>query len=99
MEVRINAVEGRPAPPEGTFVSMRIGDVQKQSRFIESRTYKFPDQAKEKQHFGRLEVFKRIGYMSVRLDGKGREQAISIPCDFPGLSTLGLSLMARSRDA
>eukprot|EP00747_Dinoflagellata_sp_TGD_P139808 gnl/TRDRNA2_/TRDRNA2_175940_c1_seq5.p1 gnl/TRDRNA2_/TRDRNA2_175940_c1~~gnl/TRDRNA2_/TRDRNA2_175940_c1_seq5.p1 ORF type:complete len:628 (-),score=147.21 gnl/TRDRNA2_/TRDRNA2_175940_c1_seq5:126-1898(-) len=78
MEVRIDALEGQTAPSD-TFVSMRVGDVQKQSRFAASRTYRFPDPGDGRGSYGRIEVFKRIGAMTVHFD-EGEDQDVVVPC-------------------
>mmetsp|Transcript_75927 Transcript_75927/g.213912 ORF Transcript_75927/g.213912 Transcript_75927/m.213912 type:complete len:140 (+) Transcript_75927:78-497(+) len=65
MEVQVDAFGD--APPD-TFLALRIGDVQKQTRFSDSRTFKFPKGAPNGFNFGRVEVFKRIGHLTVRLD-------------------------------
>lgn len=92
MEVRIDTVEGQE-PPSDTFVSVRIGDVQKQSRFTTTRTYRFPDPGDGRGNFGRLEVFKRIGHITVSFDNmKGEDQFIEVPCDLPDIGFLPMKL-------
>mmetsp|Transcript_55780 Transcript_55780/g.132962 ORF Transcript_55780/g.132962 Transcript_55780/m.132962 type:complete len:396 (-) Transcript_55780:147-1334(-) len=80
MEIRLDAVSGG-APPEDTYVAVRIGDVQKQSRFESSRTYKF-NNSQEQWSYGRIEVFKRVGYLTVNLDKDIRD--VKVPCESPG---------------
>eukprot|EP00930_Biecheleria_cincta_P086293 TRINITY_DN755_c0_g3_i1.p1 TRINITY_DN755_c0_g3~~TRINITY_DN755_c0_g3_i1.p1 ORF type:complete len:984 (+),score=232.98 TRINITY_DN755_c0_g3_i1:38-2989(+) len=92
MEVRLDALLGE-ASPKDTFVSMRIGDVQKQSRLAASRTYRFPDPGDNRNGFGRIEVFQRVGHMTVSFDSKtGKAQDVEVPCNFPGLDKLQLKL-------
>lgn len=92
MEVRIDTVEGQEPPPD-TFVSVRIGDVQKQSRFATTRTYRFPDPGDGRGNFGRLEVFKRIGHITVSFDNmKGEDQFVEVPCDLADLGFLPMKL-------
>lgn len=95
MEVRIDAKAGLDAPSD-TFVSMRIGEVQKQSRFADSRTYRFPAPAKGQGNFGRIEVFKRIGHLTVKFDDMdGSAKDVTVPVDVPGLKNLALSLSVK----
>lgn len=90
--MRIDTVEGQEPPPD-TFVSVRIGDVQKQSRFATTRTYRFPDPGDGRGNFGRLEVFKRIGHITVSFDNmKGEDQFVEVPCDLPDLGFLPMKL-------
>ncbi|CAK8991773.1 Hypothetical protein (Fragment), partial [Durusdinium trenchii] len=65
IEVRIDAVDVAHVPKD-TYVSMRVGDYQKQSRFGSAKTYRFPHT--EDQRFARLEVFHRVGHLTVNLD-------------------------------
>jgi len=96
--VRIDA-RGGPAAPTDTFVSMRVGDVQKQSRFSDTRTYRFPKPSKGRDNFGRIEVFKRIGHMTVKFDDlvDGLKD-VDVPCEFPGLHKLSMRLSVTGAD-
>mmetsp|Transcript_55995 Transcript_55995/g.103586 ORF Transcript_55995/g.103586 Transcript_55995/m.103586 type:complete len:409 (-) Transcript_55995:77-1303(-) len=80
MEIRLESINGS-VPPEDTFVAVRIGDVQKQSRFESARTYKFSGQGEQWSH-GRIEVFKRVGCLTVNLEDAARE--VKVPCESPG---------------
>eukprot|EP00930_Biecheleria_cincta_P086291 TRINITY_DN755_c0_g2_i1.p1 TRINITY_DN755_c0_g2~~TRINITY_DN755_c0_g2_i1.p1 ORF type:complete len:993 (+),score=242.74 TRINITY_DN755_c0_g2_i1:68-3046(+) len=92
MEVRLDAAAGQISPKD-TFVSMRVGDVQKQSRLSASRTYKFPDPGDNRAGFGRIEVFQRIGHLTISFDNlAGKGQDVEVPCDYPGLDKLRLRL-------
>ena len=73
MQVRLDSAVGQ-APPLDTFVSLRIGDVQRQSRFALARTFHFPEIVDERH--GRLEVFKRIGQATVSFDTDGDTQDV-----------------------
>lgn len=61
MELSLDSVD---QVPKDTFVSIRVGDYQKQSRFGSAKTYRFP-QADDKHRFvpgmegGQLELRKR----------------------------------------
>eukprot|EP00438_Fugacium_kawagutii_P019668 Skav207974 [mRNA] locus=scaffold495:92189:93388:+ [translate_table: standard] len=88
MEIRIDSVEGHEAPRD-TFVSMRVGEYQKQCRFGSAKTYRFP-QIDEERRFARLEVFQRIGHLTVNLDNLSQEP-LEVPVDLP-LKTLPMQL-------
>mmetsp|Transcript_37058 Transcript_37058/g.85585 ORF Transcript_37058/g.85585 Transcript_37058/m.85585 type:complete len:400 (+) Transcript_37058:91-1290(+) len=80
MEIRLESMNGS-VPPEDTFVAVRIGDVQKQSRFESARTYKFNGQG-DQWSYGRIEVFRRVGCLTVNLEDAARE--VKVPCESPG---------------
>lgn len=83
MEVLLESADGHSSL-KNTFVSMRIGDVQKQSRFSEPRKYVFPDPGESRQSFGRIEVFKRVGFTTVNFENfQGKPQNVEVPCDGP----------------
>jgi len=103
MEIRMDAVPGETPPPD-TFVSMRVGDVQKQTRFEKSRTYRFPNPEDARGGIARIEVFKRIGTMTVPLDAfrsDGEEPqeevpVVNVPCSFPNFNRLSVRLDVKS---
>jgi hypothetical protein len=86
--------------PEDTFVSIRIGDVHKQTRFVASRSHRFPE-ACAREGFARVEVFKRLGTAIV--DFQGNEVGdylcaaapVDVDCDYPGLSKLSWQLSVK----
>eukprot|EP00931_Biecheleriopsis_adriatica_P064583 TRINITY_DN39343_c0_g1_i3.p1 TRINITY_DN39343_c0_g1~~TRINITY_DN39343_c0_g1_i3.p1 ORF type:complete len:485 (-),score=152.20 TRINITY_DN39343_c0_g1_i3:177-1586(-) len=84
MEVRIDAIEGQAQPPSDLFISLRIGDMQKQSRFENARTFRFPETVEGKGGFGRVELFKRVGHTTLGLDGffNGGAQDLAVPVCF-----------------
>mmetsp|Transcript_96304 Transcript_96304/g.214553 ORF Transcript_96304/g.214553 Transcript_96304/m.214553 type:complete len:660 (+) Transcript_96304:119-2098(+) len=97
MEIRIDPLEGQDAIEE-TFVAFRVGDVQKQSRFGASRTYKFPDPGDDRANFGRIEVFKRVGCKTVNFDTfTGDHQDILVPCTSEGIDKLGMRLFFKGK--
>eukprot|EP00928_Gymnodinium_smaydae_P023257 TRINITY_DN19264_c0_g4_i1.p1 TRINITY_DN19264_c0_g4~~TRINITY_DN19264_c0_g4_i1.p1 ORF type:complete len:505 (+),score=131.11 TRINITY_DN19264_c0_g4_i1:74-1588(+) len=68
LEVELKMLGSDGIAPKDTFVSMRVGDSQKQSRLQASRTFKFaPGVADLRGPFGRIEVFKRVGSATVGL--------------------------------
>ncbi|CAE7641181.1 unnamed protein product [Symbiodinium sp. CCMP2592] len=91
MEIRVDTAEGFAAPKD-TFVSMRIGDFQKQSRFDTAKTYKFP-KLEDASGLARIEVFQRVGHQTVSL-GKlhHSEQSVEVPVNMPGMSFLPMRL-------
>jgi len=97
MEIRMDAVTGETPPPD-TFVSMRVGDVQKQTRFEKTRTYRFPNPKDTRDCFGRIEVFKRIGMMTVPLDvfrrceGDEEPPVLEVPCSYHNFNRLSIRL-------
>lgn len=90
MEIRIDSVEGQ-ATPKDTFVSMRVGDYQKQSRFGSAKTYRFP-QMEDEHRFARIEVFHRIGHLTVNLDNLPANEPVEVPVDLPELKLLPMKL-------
>eukprot|EP00438_Fugacium_kawagutii_P033367 Skav231028 [mRNA] locus=scaffold1869:180031:182987:- [translate_table: standard] len=96
MDIRIETLEG-PVPAGETFVSMRIGDYQKQSRLGCTKSYRFPQD--DGNGFARLEVFQRIGHVSLSLDKlRASDQDVQVPLDTPDLKFLPMgSGWTRSR--
>eukprot|EP00929_Paragymnodinium_shiwhaense_P071919 TRINITY_DN3651_c0_g1_i1.p1 TRINITY_DN3651_c0_g1~~TRINITY_DN3651_c0_g1_i1.p1 ORF type:complete len:505 (+),score=120.73 TRINITY_DN3651_c0_g1_i1:81-1595(+) len=82
MEVVMEAISEIEALPGDTFVSLRVGESQKQSRLVQNRVFKFPANAKDaKGPFGRVEVFRRVGTGTVPLDaGPGVFTEVEVPC-------------------
>ncbi|CAJ1362844.1 unnamed protein product, partial [Effrenium voratum] len=97
MEIRIDALEGL-ATPKDTFVSMRIGDYQKQSRFGSSKTYRFP-QMEDPHAFARIEVFHRVGHLTVNLGNLQSNENVEVPVDMPQLSSLPMKLVVQNDKA
>mmetsp|Transcript_92050 Transcript_92050/g.168719 ORF Transcript_92050/g.168719 Transcript_92050/m.168719 type:complete len:519 (-) Transcript_92050:82-1638(-) len=95
VEVRLDAVQGITPPPD-TFVGMRVGDVQKQSRFGTTRTYRFPDPGDKRASFGRIEVFKRIGSLTVNLEKSNQE--CQVPCHYPNFDGLKVKVNVKSNE-
>jgi hypothetical protein len=92
LQIRLDALPGTLPPPD-TFVSMRIGDVQKKTRFENSRTYRFPEPKDKRGAFARIEVFKRIGSTTVSLDNYREDSpCLDVPCSFPNLDKLSFNM-------
>mmetsp|Transcript_61314 Transcript_61314/g.200500 ORF Transcript_61314/g.200500 Transcript_61314/m.200500 type:complete len:573 (+) Transcript_61314:73-1791(+) len=92
MEVQID-ISGLLELPSDAFVSMRIGDVQKQARLSASRTFRFPQPAPGRENVGRIEVFKRVGTAVVTFDNSGGTMHnIKVRCDDPSLQTLNMQV-------
>jgi len=96
MEVRLDALNWADAPID-TFVSVRVGANQKQSRIAASRVIHFQDPGDGRGGYAKVEVFRRIGSASISFDNfEGKLQDAQIPCkdlDFP---LLNLSISADS---
>eukprot|EP00929_Paragymnodinium_shiwhaense_P088485 TRINITY_DN487_c0_g1_i1.p1 TRINITY_DN487_c0_g1~~TRINITY_DN487_c0_g1_i1.p1 ORF type:complete len:495 (+),score=140.79 TRINITY_DN487_c0_g1_i1:96-1580(+) len=94
MEIRLDTVNSLETLPKDMFVSMRVGDSQKQTRLAATRSFKFPVDAKGKHGpFGRVEVFRRIGAATVPLDQQvDGAQELEVGCSDMELSCLRLRL-------
>mmetsp|Transcript_28564 Transcript_28564/g.51736 ORF Transcript_28564/g.51736 Transcript_28564/m.51736 type:complete len:764 (+) Transcript_28564:64-2355(+) len=92
MEVRLEALEGSVAPKEA-FVAVRIGDVQKQSRYSSSKIYRFPDPGDARSGVGRIEVFQRLGHVTVNFESRdGKLQDIEVPLESAETDSLRMRL-------
>lgn len=87
-------------PPSDIFVAMRVGDVQKQSRLVNSRSYRFPAPAgAASTPFGRIEVYRRIGATTMNLeDRRGVMRDIEVPCDDSGFTRLSMRVLVSKPD-
>jgi hypothetical protein len=86
MELRIET-DGQVELPGTCFVSVRCGDVQKQSKYCPTRVFKFP----EKKHYGKLDLFKRIGSCDLILDDEdGSSNVFSVNVEDPSIQGLRL---------
>eukprot|EP00441_Pelagodinium_beii_P016249 CAMPEP_0197657260 /NCGR_PEP_ID=MMETSP1338-20131121/44524_1 /TAXON_ID=43686 ORGANISM="Pelagodinium beii, Strain RCC1491" /NCGR_SAMPLE_ID=MMETSP1338 /ASSEMBLY_ACC=CAM_ASM_000754 /LENGTH=218 /DNA_ID=CAMNT_0043233593 /DNA_START=40 /DNA_END=692 /DNA_ORIENTATION=+ len=92
MEIRLDAADPQQMPPKDTFVALRIGDVQKQSRFTSSRTYRFPHPGDYRADFGRIEVFQRVGHVTVSFENVSKNEDIEVPCELGDLKSLKLRM-------
>eukprot|EP00929_Paragymnodinium_shiwhaense_P041047 TRINITY_DN21351_c0_g1_i1.p1 TRINITY_DN21351_c0_g1~~TRINITY_DN21351_c0_g1_i1.p1 ORF type:complete len:346 (-),score=90.97 TRINITY_DN21351_c0_g1_i1:132-1169(-) len=54
MEVRVESVDN--TLPDGCYIAVRVGDVQKQTLYDAKKMYRFP----EARRFGKVDVFQRI---------------------------------------
>jgi hypothetical protein len=102
MEVSLETVAGQIIP-EDTFVSIRIGEVNKQTRFAASRTHRFPESC-VRESFARIEVFKRIGSAMVDFDSPAGDYLcegapVDVACDYPGLSKISWQVTAKKQGA
>jgi len=77
--------------PQQCFISVRVGDTQKLSRLATDRVYRFPEA--NGKHFGKIEVFKRIGAGSVDIGphAKGNRE-VSVDCRESGFGNLKLRI-------
>jgi len=84
------------------FVSLRMGDTQKQSRLVASRNFKFEPVAWDnKGPFARIEVFKRIGTSTVSFDDgcSGEVQDVDVNCLDQDMQHLRLRLAVQNSGA
>jgi len=97
MEVRLEALEGQSVPQD-VYISLRVGAVQKQSRFGPNRSFHFPDPKDgSKADFGRIEVYKKIGHCNVPLAGLDQiPRDVRIPCGDAALPNLGFRIEIES---
>lgn len=56
MEVRVEAETGAPLP-DGSYIAVRIGDIQKQTLYDPRKVYRFP----EARRFGKIDLYSRVG--------------------------------------
>ena len=63
------------------YMSVRIGEVQKLTKFSASRSFKFPKAAVGDRRHGKIEIFRRVGGCSVGIDSAAANtiQEVSIP--------------------
>ncbi|CAE7153647.1 gpt, partial [Symbiodinium pilosum] len=98
MEIHVDAADGF-AVPKDTFVSIRIGDVQKQSRFGPAKTFRFPQQ-EDNSGLARIEVFHRVGHLTFglnKLSPNNEKENMEIPVEMPGVSSLPIKLGLQSK--
>jgi len=55
MEVKIEEVDG--SLPQGSYISVRVGDVQKQTQYDPKKLYRFP----EARRYGKVDIYQRMG--------------------------------------
>jgi len=55
MEVKVKEVDG--SLPQGSYISVRVGDVQKQTQYNPEKLYRFP----EARRYGKVDVYQRVG--------------------------------------
>lgn len=96
MEISIDAPEGHHAPAD-TTVSVRIGASQRQWRLSAlPRTYKVPEPPDGSVPHARVDVYRRIGGISVPLEEDGGPENFDVPCSDPALPSLRLRVGAKS---
>merc|ERR1719171_2198885 len=88
LELKMDTLE-EMGLPQDTFVSVRIGEMQKLSRLASSRVYKFGSAADRKS--GKIEVFQRIGTCHLDIDTQNQEpRDVNIICSEAGFGNLRL---------
>jgi len=77
--------------PQQCFISVRVGDTQKLSRLSSQRYYRFPQA--DGKHYGKIEVFKRIGAGSVDIDPQTLGiREVNVDCRESGFGNLKLKV-------
>lgn len=96
MEVCLGTLQAGELP-EDTFVAMRVGEMQKQSRIKTSKMFKFPDPGEGKRSLGRIEVFKRVGGVTVDFEDKlsGESQMVEVKCSDPEYSKIQFNVSVK----
>eukprot|EP00927_Polykrikos_kofoidii_P021132 TRINITY_DN2010_c0_g1_i1.p1 TRINITY_DN2010_c0_g1~~TRINITY_DN2010_c0_g1_i1.p1 ORF type:complete len:469 (+),score=66.05 TRINITY_DN2010_c0_g1_i1:132-1409(+) len=73
------------------FVSVRVGENQKLSRLSKSRVYSFPNAGDK--HFGKIEVFRRIGSCAIDIDPAHlQSRVLSVSCNDKEIQNLPLTV-------
>mmetsp|Transcript_72520 Transcript_72520/g.172918 ORF Transcript_72520/g.172918 Transcript_72520/m.172918 type:complete len:572 (+) Transcript_72520:54-1769(+) len=93
MDIKLDTETGTTLPSD-LFLSVKIGDVQKQSRLAESRTYRFSQDTDAA--FGRVEVFRRVGAATIPLN-MGTDHDVWVPCNHPQLQDLQLHMAVQRK--
>merc|ERR1719507_1263378 len=91
VELEVSSAQGGVLPKD-CFISVRVGDVQKLSRFQGSRNYSFKKH--ETSGFGKIEVFRRVGVCNFALDSLvgGAPRGVDISCNDTACPSVGLDL-------
>mmetsp|Transcript_117432 Transcript_117432/g.204079 ORF Transcript_117432/g.204079 Transcript_117432/m.204079 type:complete len:399 (-) Transcript_117432:315-1511(-) len=77
MELKLECLDENMS--KDTYVSVRVGEVQKLSRISAGRTFKFPASAVGDRKFGKVEIFNRIGGCSVGIIPADEDQEVAVP--------------------
>mmetsp|Transcript_137560 Transcript_137560/g.343250 ORF Transcript_137560/g.343250 Transcript_137560/m.343250 type:complete len:397 (-) Transcript_137560:273-1463(-) len=89
VELKLRSV-GETNLPKDCFISVRVGDMQKFSRFQGSRSYSFK---KHDNGFGKIEVFRRLGACNFAMDSLDRgARAVDISCFDADCKNLSLAV-------
>jgi len=69
------------------YVSVRVGEAQKLSKFCPSRTFRFPKSAVGDRRVGKVELFKRIAGHSIEIHAGAKQHLQEVPFEHvePGL--------------
>lgn len=92
VEVKLDPVDPFFAD-KNTYVSMRVGEVQKLGRASTSRTYTFPPKIVGDRKYGKIDIFKRVGTCTVGiLPESDFDQVVNIPLDDKSNATFKVTL-------
>mmetsp|Transcript_36809 Transcript_36809/g.67470 ORF Transcript_36809/g.67470 Transcript_36809/m.67470 type:complete len:416 (-) Transcript_36809:151-1398(-) len=81
IEVKLDTLSPQEPLPNSLYVSVRVGEVQKLSKFCPSRVFRVPKAAAQERRHGKIEVFRRIGGASIAVDSGAAalHQDVTIP--------------------
>mmetsp|Transcript_14559 Transcript_14559/g.33082 ORF Transcript_14559/g.33082 Transcript_14559/m.33082 type:complete len:417 (-) Transcript_14559:181-1431(-) len=81
IEVKLDTLNPAEPLPNSLYVSVRVGEVQKLSKFCPSRVFRVPKAAAQERRHGKIEVFRRIGGASIAVDSgaSALHQDVTIP--------------------
>lgn len=79
MELKLEALNVDSLPQE-MYMSVRVGEVQKMSRVVSGRLYKFPQSVIGDRKYGKIELFQRVGGCSVGIvPDATADQEVAVP--------------------
>jgi len=91
-QVRVIPPTNWKSAPDDTFVSVHVGQTVKHKRLGKVHNFRFQDtgESGHRATFGRVEIYKRVGYTTVSLHaGENNSfQDIEVPCEDPGFRSI-----------
>lgn len=95
VELRLDTLD---VDDNDTFVSVRVGEVQKLSKLTPSRHYRFDQAAVGDRKFGKVEIFRRVGSTSVSIKNASETeliQEVSVPLKDASPVTFNVAVNSR----
>eukprot|EP00927_Polykrikos_kofoidii_P066031 TRINITY_DN61702_c0_g1_i1.p1 TRINITY_DN61702_c0_g1~~TRINITY_DN61702_c0_g1_i1.p1 ORF type:complete len:383 (-),score=75.55 TRINITY_DN61702_c0_g1_i1:37-1185(-) len=83
MELKLESKDAKSLGKD-FYLSVRVAEVQKISKFGDSRTFKFSQHAVGQRNYGRVELFRRVGHAVVCIDPSMDQSAHEVCIDFEG---------------